>query len=223
MLLAGFIGFFAGTAYLAYELGRHQAGFSLLDVRRQSQAWSIEADRYRTEIDDLRRQVAILETARDIDRETYSQVEENLAQLEAQIQSQGEELAFYQGIVSPTDGTAGLRIQAVELEPIDRERRYLVRVVLVQAIVHSGKVAGSVELRIIGASGGADEALDLTSLVADSPVASIPYDFRYFQTIEREVQLPEDFTAEALEIEIQPSEPRGAAFVQNYSWEALGG
>src|SRR5690606_34897958 len=90
---------------------------------------------------ELERENAVLRTSREVDRETYAQVEANLARLETTIQAQEEELAFYRGIVSPQDGHLGLRVQSLEILPGDRERHYLLRLVLVQAIVHSRRVS----------------------------------------------------------------------------------
>lgn len=213
----------AAIAFLGYELGRYRAGYSLLDVRRMADEHELYVAEQNETIEDLRRQIAILETAREIDRETYAQVEANLAQLQARIQAQEEELAFYQGIVSPEDGTAGLRVQSVEIEPADSDRQFLIRLVLVQAIVQSGRVAGSVQLRVSGLLDDREAVLELPSLVADESMASIGYEFRYFQTIERELELPAGFVARTVEVEIVPTEPRGAPLVQNYSWIALSG
>ena len=69
--------------YLSFELGRYQAAYSQLDAWREAEAYQGEiAARNRT-IDDLERQIAILETSGEIDRETYASVEANLAELQA--------------------------------------------------------------------------------------------------------------------------------------------
>ena len=131
-----------GCLYLAFELGRYQSGYSMLDHRRERAALAERLAEERGVSDELRRQLAIAETAGDIDRATYSQVESTLGELQAQIQAQEEELVFYRGIVSPQDGVAGLRIQSLEVLPSDGEGRYLLRLLLVQAIVHSRRVVG---------------------------------------------------------------------------------
>jgi multidrug efflux pump subunit AcrA (membrane-fusion protein) len=224
VVIVGVLLCLAAVGYLGYELGRYSAGYSLLDVRRAERKRDTELAEREGTIDELRRQLAILETARRIDRETYAQVEQNLEQLEAQMQAQAEQLAFYQGIVSPEDGMAGLRIQSLEIEPMAGERQFVLRLVLAQAMAHSGKVAGSVELRIDGQLGADKVTFGLAELVSEADMSEITYEFRYFQTIEREVQLPLGFSAETVELEISPTEPRGAAaVVQEYSWEALSG
>ena len=104
----------AGSLYLAYELGRYRSGFSLLDQRRERATLTHQLADEKAVSDELRRQLAIGETAGEIDRATYAQVETTLADLHAQIQTQEKELVFYRGIVSPQDRVAGLRIQSLE-------------------------------------------------------------------------------------------------------------
>ena len=67
-----------GCFYLVFELGRYQAGYSMLDHRRERAGLVAELAEERGISDELRRQLAIAETAGDIDRVTYSQVESSL-------------------------------------------------------------------------------------------------------------------------------------------------
>lgn len=211
------------SLYLSFELGRFQSGYSMLDSRRQTDTYeSTLADRDRR-IDDLERQIAILETSSEIDQETYSSVEANLGELQVRIQEQEEELAFYRGIVSPGDGVAGLRIQNVEIVPGDSEETLLLRVLLVQAIVHNDRVTGSVRARLTGTSDGEPAELGFDALGIESSATDIPYGFRYFQTLEVGIGLPEGFTPAELEIQVWPRSPRGETIVQSFSWEEIAG
>jgi hypothetical protein len=213
----------AAGAYLCFELGRYQAGYSLFDQRRRTEQLEQLAAERAAANEDLRRQLAILETSVEIDRETYAQVEGNLSQLEAKIQSQEEELAFYRGIVSPQDGVAGLRIQSLEVLPADSERHYLLRIVLVQAIIHSRPVAGVVKLRLEGSRDGQPALLELDDLAADAGADELAYGFRYFQGLERELVLPVGFEPSTMQVEISPSEPRGDRLTQSFKWSAISG
>lgn len=213
----------AAFGYLSFELGRYQSGYSLLDHRREAAAAAAEIARERATTDELRRQLAILETSREIDRETYSQVEADLGALQAQIQAQEEELVFYRGIVSPQDGVAGLRIQNLEIEPADAERHYAVRLVLVQAIVHSRRVAGVVRLQIEGTRNGEAVSFGLEEL-APTPADeadSLEYAFRYFQGLEADLVLPVGFEPLRVNVEIWPTEPRGERTAQSFAWSAV--
>jgi len=210
-------------AYLCFELGRYQSGYSVIDRRRVVAALNERLDQERSTSDELRRQLAISETSREIDRVTYSQVEANLGDLQAQIQSQEEELVFYRGIVSPQDGVPGLRIQSLEVEPADSENHVVLRLVLVQAIVHSRPVSGVVKLHLDGTRDGQPASFDASELVADRGNYDMNYEFRYFQGLECELDLPVGFEPVHVNVEIWPSDSRAGKVNQSYEWSAITG
>lgn len=214
---------FAASIYLSFELGRYEAGYSIFDERRDVRALQEIIDERDDRIEELLRQQAILETSGEIDRETYAAVEAELAALQLRIQSQEEELAFYRGIVSPGDGVAGLRIQNVEVAADAVGDGYLLRVLLVQAIVHNQRVTGTVRVRLSGEQNDEAVVYTLDELVADAEIHEIPYGFRYFQSLEQGLALPEGFEPGELQIEIWPREPRGETVSQSFSWAAIAG
>lgn len=207
-----------GALYLAFELGRLRSGFAVIDHRREVSALQQRIEQERAAADELRRQVAIAQTSGEIDRETYSQVESNLSNLQAKIQAQEEELVFYRGIVSPQDGVAGLRIQSLEVLPADGERRYSVRLVLVQAVVHSRKLAGQVKLQLEGLRDGQMASLDGSQLAASDGRYDVAYDFRYFQGLETELELPVGFEPQRINVEIWPNEAKAEKVYQSFDW-----
>lgn len=208
----------AGSLYLAFELGRYSSGYSVLDQRRERGASAERLAAEQATSDELRRQLAIVETASDIDAETYAQVKENLSELQAQIQAQEEELVFYRGIVSPQDRVAGLRIQSLEVLPSDGEGRYLLRLLLVQAIVHSRRVSGSVKLQLTGVQDGQSASFDVAELVAAGAPYDMAYEFRYFQGLEADLTLPLGFEPQRVTVEIWPSEARAERINQTFDW-----
>jgi len=213
----------AAGLYLSFELGRLVSGYSVLDERRQTESYETEIARRNETVADLERQVANLETSREIDRETYASIEANLAELEARIQAQEEELVFYRGIVSPGDGVAGLRIQSVEIRPGEAGATHLLSILLVQAIVHNERVTGSVRATLRGMLAGEEASFGLEELVPGSQATDIPYGFRYFQTLEIGLRLPEGFEPAELEIQVWPRTPRGETIVQSFPWPAISG
>jgi hypothetical protein len=211
-----------GTAlYLAFELGRYQSGFSLLEQRRERAGLRERLSEEQVATEELRRQLAIAETAARIDRETYDEVKRTLGDLQAQIQTQEEELVFYRGIVSPQDGLAGLRIQNVEALPSDGEGRYVLRLVLAQAIVHTRRVAGRVKLSLEGSKDGEPASFDAAELVAGGVDADLPYEFRYFQGLETELSLPTGFEPHQLVIDVWPNDSRADRIHEVFDWAAV--
>lgn len=212
-----------GCLYLAYELGRFRSGYSLLDQRRERAELLAALAEEQGVSDELRRQLAIGETASEIDRATYAQVKTELGDLQAKIQAQEEELVFYRGIVSPQDRVAGLRIQSLEALPSDGEGRYLVRLLLVQAIVHSRRVSGAVKLQLEGLQDGQAVSFDAAELVVPSEPYDMAYEFRYFQGIETELALPAGFEPQRMTVEIWPNEARAERINQTFEWPAISG
>jgi hypothetical protein len=213
----------AGCLYLAYELGRYRSGYSIVDHRRETADLAAKLAAEQAVSDELRRQLAIGETASEIDRATYDQVRAELGELQARIQAQEEELVFYRGIVSPQDRVAGLRIQSLEALPSDGERRYLVRLLLVQAIVHNRAVSGSVKLQLEGMQDGQTASFDAAELVVLGESYDMDYEFRYFQGLEAELALPVGFEPQRMIVEIWPSEARAERINQTFEWPAIAG
>ncbi|HUQ52360.1 MAG TPA: DUF6776 family protein [Gammaproteobacteria bacterium] len=210
----------AGSLYLAFELGRYQSGFSILDQRHEREQLDGRLADERGVSDELRRQLAIAQTSEEIDRATYSQVEATLGELQAKIQAQEEELVFYRGIVSPQDGVAGLRIQSLEVLPSEAEGegRYVLRLLLVQAIVHSRRVSGAVKLQLEGMQDGQTVSFDAAELVAPDEPYDMAYEFRYFQGLETELALPQGFEPLHVAVEIWPNEAKAERISQTFEW-----
>lgn len=208
----------AAGAYLAFELGRYESGYSVIDHRRAVAALNEQLADERATSDELRRQLAIFETSREIDHETYARIQANLTDLQARIQSQEEELMVYRGIVSPQDGVSGLRIQSLAVTPTDSERHFVVRLVLVQAIVHSRRVSGTVKLQIEGVQDGQMTTLDAADLVADRASYDMAYEFRYFQGLECELVLPVGLEPGRIRVEIGPGEAHAEKVEQSFEW-----
>ena len=209
---------FALVAWLGYELGRYRAGYVMFDVRREAEIREATIADQAGAIEELERQVAILATAREIDAQAYAAVEANLDELETQIVEQQEELRFYQGIVSPADGAAGLRIQDFEVIEEPGESGYTVRMLLVQAIVHNERVTGSVVLALNGSQDGEARILDMPAVVSSDIANGVRYAFRYFQSVEFPLSLPAGFVVESVELEVVPESPRGEPWTQSFAW-----
>jgi hypothetical protein len=210
----------AGVAYLAFELGRVRGGYSFIDAASVRTGLTGEIGSLQESGELLRRQVAVLETAREVDREAYGQVEVNLASLQEKIQAQEEELAFYRGIVAPEDGAAGLKIQALELIPADAETgsKFRLHLVLVQAAKQDRRVSGVVNLVVTGETDGASVSYPLAELANGEEFEKLAFSFRYFQAFQADLVLPSNFRPQRVEVKLRPSR-RGAKPVERvFDW-----
>jgi hypothetical protein len=208
---------------LSFELGRSQAGFSLFDQRREREFFETELAAREIAIEALERELAVLRTSSQIDSESTATVRAGLTELEARLQAQEEELAFYRGIVSPEDGVAGLRIQSVEIEPGPTGDGIQLQVLLVQAIVNNDPVTGELRATLRGTRNGQAMAYTLAELSAGSESGAIRFEFRYFQALAVELMLPAGFEPAELKLEVWPQSPQGETIVQSFPWNSFQG
>ena len=209
--------------YLAFELGRIQADYYIVDAVRERQDFRKEIANLENEIVELNQEIALLKTHRDIEREAYDEVEASLTELQRKIQEQRDAIAFYRGIISPADGGRGLRVQDLKLTKGKEERQYNVRLVLVQVMQHDRSVKGEVDFSIAGDQDGVETTYTLNELLPDGAASDWPFSFRYFQDFDRQVILPEGFLPERIDIEVRSRTKSIASVKQSYLWESSQG
>ena len=205
-------------AYLVFEFGRIQANYNIVEAGVERQAYEDQIAGLENVIAELNQEVALLETHRDIDRAAYKDVELSLSALQDKIQEQTDAISFYRGIVSPTDGSAGLRVQDMRLSRGQSERAYNVRLVLVQSLKHDKKVTGDVSLTVAGEEEGTEASYSFSQLVPEESATSWPFSFRYFQGFDKEIVLPDGFTPEEITIEVRSKTRSISSIEESYSW-----
>lgn len=200
-----------------FEAGRATAGFSIGRWYAERSALVARAEALGEQVAELEARVASAEIAKRVDREAYAQVEKSLADLQAQLGEQSQELAFYRGIVSPSDGSAGLRVQRLLVAPGEKPHHYRLRVVLIQAARGDARIAGRVELLVEGTRAGRPASLPLDGIAQDAHSRRLEFSFRYFQEVETEVVLPADFVPQRVQVEVRPRNS-DAPIRQSYPW-----
>lgn len=206
------------ATYLVFEYGRISAGYDVVDAGNERAAFKEHIDTLDDEIAELKQEIAVLETHREIDREAYKEVENGLGSLQAKIQEQRDAIAFYRGIVSPADGKPGLRVQDLKLTRGAEEREFNLRLVLVQAMKHDRKVSGDVAVSVEGSEDGEDKTYALTELLPADAESAWPFSFRYFQDFDRQLVLPDGFTPERIRVEVRSRTRSISSIEESYAW-----
>jgi hypothetical protein len=207
-----------GCAYLIYEFGRIQANFNIVDAGRERQTFEDRIASLDDELATLKETVARLETNQNIDSSAYKDVEVSLVTLQAKIQEQTAEIAFYRGIISPEDGVAGLRVQDLRLTRSGAERAYTVRLVLVQSLKHDRTVSGNVGLYVEGVQNGSEVSYPYSQLLGAEADSDWAFKFRYFQDFDREITLPDGFTPESIRIEVRSKTRSISSIEESFAW-----
>ena len=205
--------------YLTFEFGRIQADYNVVDAAQKRHDDENRIAALEKQISTLKQEISLLETHRNIDREAYKDVETSLSNLQEKIQEQGDAIAFYRGIISPSDGQRGLRVQDLRLSKGKDDRQYHIKLVLVQVMQHDRSVKGEVNFSLEGAQDGVATSYNFEQLVPADEAGNWPFSFRYFQNFNRQLILPEGFLPERINIEVHSRTKSIASVKQSFLWK----
>lgn len=209
-----------GVSFLMFKYGQYRGGYDQRVALQTEANLNQELAELSNINTTLRERIALLETGENIDREAYAKVETALGDLQAQIQQQQEELAFYRGIVAPQDGKRGLKIQRFEVTPAGAASEFRMRLVLVQAAAKQDRrISGVVTMSIEGARDGTFVTYDVADLISGTKAdMSFGFSFRYFQNFERQLLLPNGFVPQRVNVEVNPKGSSADSIKQSFDW-----
>jgi cell division protein FtsB len=165
----------------------------------------------------LREQVALLERSSKLDRQVSQDVEAHLQTVQAELADLREQLAFYRNVVDPGERKRGLHIQSFTIEPGSRANQFRFNLVAAQVAKNYFDVSGVVDLEIRGSNQAGAETVDWKRLAingADKPVFS----FKYFQSIEGLIQIPDGFKPESVVVQLVPDNKNQRSVRQTIEW-----
>jgi hypothetical protein len=212
----------AAALYAAFEIGRYEAGFRVVDSVRGALSASARIRGLEAENMKQRTQLEAAEVARRVDREGYKQVERSLGDMQSQIARLNQDLSFYRGLVQP-DSIIHVKVQQMQIVPEAVAGHYRLKFVLMQTGKPDNVVTGSTTVTVDGLTQG--KPLDLTlAQVTTTRRVSLAYSFRYFQEYDEPIQLPLGFEPTRVGVEIHSGRDKDAShsFRQAFVWKAQG-
>jgi hypothetical protein len=213
------LGTFAAL-YAAFEFGRYDAGFRVVDSVRGALSTARRIRELEAQNAEQHTQLEAADVARRVDREGYKQVERSLGDMQSQIARLNQDLSFYRGLVQP-ESVVHVKVQQMQIVPEQGSGRYELKFVLMQLGKPSNNVAGSVAVTIEGLAQGRPQTLTLAE-VSPASRAGLSYSFRYFQDYDEPLQLPAGFEPTRVGVEIHAGRDLGHSFRQAFVWKAQG-
>ena len=207
----------AVAAYGSYYYGHSSAGFDYQQLKMTHEKVQQQLYKADQENEELREATALLKKSADIDKKAYSDVDTTLKSLQAEILELKEQVAFYRGIVSPTQNAAGLNITSFRLNKLGGESAYHFKLVLTQVKQNNRTIRGKASIMINGLLNGESKKLDVADLLGKSK-RDLDLRFKYFQTIEGDVVLPEGFVPSQVLVDLQPVGQGQSAISHTYNW-----
>lgn len=219
-LLLVTLGLVLAGGWWLYQLGKYQGGEQLIQMEREHSALHEQIATLERERERLGERMAVLERSSQVDHQASMEVRQSLGALQEELTAAREELAFYQGIMSPGDVQPGLRVQKLQWEPGAAEGSFRYDLMLTQVKRNDRVARGVVHLSIVGDQEGKPATLELAKITQPA-IEKLHFRFRYFQHFEGEIQLPASFRPRTVRIKLAPKGKYGPPGLERtFDWPA---
>ncbi|MDH5324624.1 MAG: hypothetical protein OEZ68_08615 [Gammaproteobacteria bacterium] len=166
---------------------------------------------------DLREKIAVAKQGGEIDKQAYSQVKTSLVDLQTELLELKQQVAFYQGILSPKEAASGLKVTSLKLNSIGSADGYRFKLVLTHVNKHSRMVTGRARIFVEGIMEGANKTLSLAD-VSGGKLSELKLKFKYFQNLEGDIVLPKGFVPSGVLVDLMPSNKGMTRIKKNFTW-----
>jgi len=191
-----------GLGVLIYDYGHSRADYDYDSVQEQNTVLQEKISELASEVEKTRDDLVSSKSANKVAKLAYKEIDSSLLGLQAEIFELKEEVAFYRSIVAPRESARGLRIQRFTVTPSGKGFRY--KLVLTQ-VIKSGRITrGKVVMEVEGIRKGKSVKINLISLSAKGQ-KQLDFRFKYFQSFEGDLIMPEDFTPSRVHIKVASS------------------
>ncbi|WP_193166062.1 DUF6776 family protein [Microbulbifer hainanensis] len=206
------------TSAAAYYAGQHHLRQGLDQKTREYDTAQKQLDKLRSENESLRLRAATAEQSLTIGEQAGEKVRAELVAKDNRIAELKQEITFYRGLMAPADGSDGVSIGRFSISQTSDQRRYQYKLLVQQSTTRHNVVSGNATFTVVGSQDGQPKRYPLSALSAQVDSEKIPLRFKYFQNIEGELQLPEGFEPEGVELSLKSSGRKGFNIEQRYGW-----
>lgn len=201
------------TGWGLYDYGRMQAGYDSAKSKRDLQQLLENTHNLEQENMQLREKIAIFEGGKEIDRQAYATIEQNMKDLQDEIMGLKQELAFYRGIVSPS--SPGLHLQSIKLTPSTADGVYKYTIIVTQISQSPKTLKGSVKISIQGTQKNSTAKYSLAELPGEK---TLKFRFKHMQSLQGEFRLPKSFAPLNLDIKLITDGQNSVTVEKSFDW-----
>ena len=166
---------------------------------------------------DYQQQIIAFEQGSKVDREAGEVVRTAVKELKDEVARLNEEVTFYKGVMAPTTGDKGLRIQKWNITKTTDAKRFRYKLVLTQVADNKTYIKGLVAINLVGHQGKEKKVIPVKELV-DLKASELKFRFRYFQDIAGEVTLPLGFTPEQVQVVAHSTGRKAMRAEKSFNW-----
>lgn len=177
------------------------------------------------ELEDVAQRYRQLEVDLLVARETAKGSQSMVDDLEQQLFRLQQDLAVYQGSLSPSATVPGLRIQAFELQATDDPSVLRYKVMVSRVGSETDTTQAQLLVEVLGEQDGEPSSLPMSDMTPANDEGGLPLDFRYFQVVpassqDAELRLPEGFVPRRVRLRAEHEEK--VLVEEVFDWRVIG-
>ena len=168
----------------------------------------------------LEQQVATLSRSDQITRNANRDLQTTLAERDEEIAGLRADVAFYERFVGATGQRRGLAVHELKVQP-QTDQAWHFTATVTQNLNRGAVNVGRLQVSVEGTRAGKLQRLSWAELRQQANAPGIAYSFKYFQQIEGDLLLPQDFQPLRVIAQLQPQ--GGTVVEQSFTWAAATG
>jgi hypothetical protein len=165
-----------------------------------------------------REQLLKIEQAGTVDQQALDSVQQTIVAQREKISQLEEDVLFYKQIMSPENDESGLVIGQVDLVATDAPRTVRYKMELKQQGNNEKVINGHANVNILGMRNYQEISIPLSELSATQLEEDFRLQFRYFQNIEGELTLPENFEPTKVQIMAVAEGDNAKTVQKSFGW-----
>ena len=221
VILVTLIFFLGVSGWFIFDFGKKE-GLALKTV------WMQERDEIREDLEAARdrinvmqQEIARLRIGSVIDDKANEEIQQTVESLQETIAALNEEVSFYKGVMAPNFASKGLRIESLDIAT-DAGDNLKYSLLLTQVVDKHDFVQGGVEISVLGRNGVNKAILTLSQMDTEKS-DPVRFRFRYLQTIDGEMTLPDGFKPHEVLVVAQSSGRNSQRLERSFTWPVNGG
>lgn len=168
------------------------------------------------EAEALRQELANVKLAAAVDEQSQDDLRRQAVEQKVRISELERDVSVYRSMVSKTDtkNPSGISVGAFHVSGSGGVRGYRYKLVVQQLVFNDEKFKGALSLKIVGVR--ANQAIVIPLHQASMQVSEelIPLEFKYFQSIEGDLLLPEGFEPKRIDVVVRSTDKKKSTHVE---------
>jgi hypothetical protein len=214
------LGAFIFVGWFSYRYGIMTAGQVNIALQQEQQRLQQKVFELGRDNVSLREQQAVMQRSAQVDKEAYVEINQNLKDLQNELLELKQEVAFYRGIVTPSEAASGLNITSLKFDSIGDANGYRFKLILTQVMKNERIVRGNAKIFIDGLMQGQQRQLNLSE-VSGGKLSNLELRFKYFQNIEGDIVLPDGFVPSSVLVDLKPRGRGKTRIKKSFDWSDI--